>query len=701
MRGINKVLCGAALAVLGYGAFFPVSSSAAINQQISFQGKLTNPDGTNVINGSYSVRFRIYTDPALDAANSCLPGSNSCKWEDTENITVADGIFSYALGSDGASPLPGSVDFNTATLYLGVKVGTDAEMTPRIQLTAAPYAFNSDKLNGISSAGFVQLGQNASAQTDNSNNSAIYINKTATGNQLQLQSAGVDVFTVSNSGDITFGQNSAHTIGIAQESTNAAGNNLTVTAGQGGAGASANAGGQLTLQGGAGGGTNGVGGNILLAGGAGSGSGLSGGVVVRNPANSTTAFVVQNAASEGVFMVDTLNQQVEVVAVAAPTNDLVSITNAGQAVTTAGVSALGVNYVGGNAAIEASGVRIDYTPGGTSGGTWSGLRIVSNATGPVSGVTAYGIKLEGPSSPGAGTEVGIRVASGFDIGIDVASGGLQLSDMDDPVTPAANTLRIFAQTRAGRTLPKIKGPTGLSTALQPALFANKVGWYSAQGNSTTISVLGMAATTNGTATARNVATTGLFASVRRLGYVSAAGAGSSAGVRTGAGQFWFGNGANLGGFYFVSRFGVSQTQANMRSFIAMSATTGAFGNANPSTFVNMFGFGCDTGETNFSFMHNDGAGAATKDSLVGTGLSFPCNTANTDFYETRMFVVPNTTTVYYSIERLNTGELFEGSTATNLPANTTLLAPQLWVNNGTTAAAVAIDVSAMYLETDN
>ncbi|MBP7832294.1 MAG: hypothetical protein KA035_00810 [Candidatus Levybacteria bacterium] len=43
----------------------------------------------------------------------------------------------------------GSVDFNSDTIYLGVKVESDAEMTPRIRFTAVPYAFNAEKVSGL------------------------------------------------------------------------------------------------------------------------------------------------------------------------------------------------------------------------------------------------------------------------------------------------------------------------------------------------------------------------------------------------------------------------------------------------------------------------------------------------------------------------------------------------------------------------
>lgn len=124
----------------------PKHTEAAINPQINFQGKLTNTDGTNVTNGTYSIVFSIYS----------VASGGSAIWTETQgSVTVTDGIFQVALGS--ITSLPGSVDFNSASLYLGIKVGADAEMTPRVQFTATPYAFNSDRLGGVTAAGFVQL----------------------------------------------------------------------------------------------------------------------------------------------------------------------------------------------------------------------------------------------------------------------------------------------------------------------------------------------------------------------------------------------------------------------------------------------------------------------------------------------------------------------------------------------------------------
>jgi hypothetical protein len=165
-------------------------------------------------------------------------------------------------------------------------------------------------------------------------------------------------------------------------------------------------------------------------------------------------------------------------------------------------------------------------------------------------------------------------------------------------------------------------------------------------------------------------------------------------------QFWRGNAAGHGGFFVVIRFGISQTQTAYRWFVGMSATTGALSNAQPSTFTDQIGVGQDGTDTNIQFMHNDGSGTSTK---VDLGASFPRPTANTEFYELRLFCAPNGSTIYYSLEKMDPADsaVVEGNVTTNIPTSTTLLTPQVWINNNAQAANVTIDVSSIYVETDN
>ncbi len=214
MRRVSLITLVLSIALLG--ALFSVKgASAAINRQISFQGKLTNTDGTNVTDGSYSIRFRIYTDPTADAANTCA--ANSCKWEETQaTVAVAGGLFQVNLG--GGTSLPGSVDFNTSALYLGIKVGSDNEMTPRIQLTAAPYAMNADLIDGIDGASLVQLSP-GSQQTGNINVSGTITSGAVNGLTLTQAADGFTVAGGSTSRTLTV-QGANITIGSTIQPTN-------------------------------------------------------------------------------------------------------------------------------------------------------------------------------------------------------------------------------------------------------------------------------------------------------------------------------------------------------------------------------------------------------------------------------------------------------------------------------------------------
>ena len=149
---IAKSIFGFAVA-----AFFvfvtTIPATAAINSQINFQGKITNPDGTNIANGSYSIVFSLYN---VGSAGTAL-------WAETDSVTVTDGVFQVNLGAScpfltaNACNSSTPVDFNSSSIFLGIKVGADPEMTPRVSFTASPYAFNSDKVGGLTVSQLVQL----------------------------------------------------------------------------------------------------------------------------------------------------------------------------------------------------------------------------------------------------------------------------------------------------------------------------------------------------------------------------------------------------------------------------------------------------------------------------------------------------------------------------------------------------------------
>jgi hypothetical protein len=98
---------------------------AFIPQKINYQGTLSDSGGTPV-DGSVAMVFSIY--------NSASGGT--ALWTETQSVSVNNGIYNVNLGDVNPISLPFDTQY-----YLGVRVGSDGEMTPRQILTSVGYAF--------------------------------------------------------------------------------------------------------------------------------------------------------------------------------------------------------------------------------------------------------------------------------------------------------------------------------------------------------------------------------------------------------------------------------------------------------------------------------------------------------------------------------------------------------------------------------
>ncbi len=118
-----------AVALLLVGSVVEVSAQAP--ETILYQGRLTNADGVP-IDTTTEVTFNIYSTPS---------GLGILYYDTTAQITPdASGVFTIELG-----PL-NQADFVGVRRYLGIKVGTENEMTPRQVLTSVPYAFAAENI---------------------------------------------------------------------------------------------------------------------------------------------------------------------------------------------------------------------------------------------------------------------------------------------------------------------------------------------------------------------------------------------------------------------------------------------------------------------------------------------------------------------------------------------------------------------------
>ncbi len=164
-------------------------ADAAINKEINYQGRLLDSAGDAVVDGTYDIDFALYTVATLGTA----------VWTETQSVQTRDGLFSVMLGD--VSTLEG-VNFNQ-TLYLGMNVEADGEMTPRKILGAVTAAFESDKLDGISSEQFFR---NDIANSTNTATTSMVVEQLGSGDVARfIGASGVNALTVTSNGRVAIG----------------------------------------------------------------------------------------------------------------------------------------------------------------------------------------------------------------------------------------------------------------------------------------------------------------------------------------------------------------------------------------------------------------------------------------------------------------------------------------------------------------
>jgi hypothetical protein len=350
----------------------------------------------------------------------------------------------------------------------------------------------------------------------------------------------------------------------------------------------------------------------------------------------------------------------------------------------------------------ASGSGTVTSVGGT--GTVNGLTLTGTVT--TSGNLTLGGTLDLSSPPAIG---GTTPAAGTHTTLNITGTTNQVSSVavsSDPAAPSAGNLKTFARTIAGGyTAPAFLNATNSVAQLQPAFANKKIITVNPTNNSVTINYVGSQTLTSlGTGTATSATTTNLFTRAVRITNVSAGTAGSLGGLYTSSlSPFTLGTATTpaYGGFYYVARFGISDTVASPRTFVGLTSSISAPTNVEPSTLTNSIGVGQGAADTNLKIYYG---GSATQ-TPIDLGVNFPTGTSNTDWYELTLFAPPTSAnTVYYQVIRLNTGDkasgTLTGTAGTVLPSNTTRLGLVLWRSNNATASAVTLSIGNIYIETD-
>ena len=126
---------------------------AQVPHKINYQGYLTNPGGTAPVSATVQMQFKLYT---------AASGPDAPLYAETQSVTATNGVFNVIIGA--GTSIPGSVLFDQP-YYLGVTVGTDAEMTPRQPVAASAYAIRAASAESLAASAMVPAAQIAGTIT--------------------------------------------------------------------------------------------------------------------------------------------------------------------------------------------------------------------------------------------------------------------------------------------------------------------------------------------------------------------------------------------------------------------------------------------------------------------------------------------------------------------------------------------------------
>ncbi len=137
-----------------------VANAAAPPNIVAYQGRVLNTNSVPVSDTSLSMKFFLYDavtgGTCVWSNDSATCYSNTPASVVARSVTLTSGLFTENLGDTGSSyaAIADSVFGDNTSMFLEVEIAGET-LTPRRQLTSAPYALNAQRLDGVDSTGFL------------------------------------------------------------------------------------------------------------------------------------------------------------------------------------------------------------------------------------------------------------------------------------------------------------------------------------------------------------------------------------------------------------------------------------------------------------------------------------------------------------------------------------------------------------------